>query len=45
MDIVNTKLLFSPANWVIIFLMILIAGIVIHLVLTFYGVSPSAQSS
>lgn len=39
--IVNTQLLKHPANWVIVTLMLVIAGIAGHLVLSWIGVSPS----
>ena len=41
MEILNVALLKHPLNWVIILLMVMIAGIALHLVLDFYGVDPS----
>lgn len=43
MPIVNVQLLKHPLNWVIVFLMVLFAGVAIHLVLSFYGESPKTS--
>jgi len=45
MELLNFQLLKHPLNWIIIFLMILIFGIALHLVLSFYGIEqgPTKQ--
>lgn len=40
MQIINWELVKHPINWVVVILMVLIAGIAIHLVLDMYGVTP-----
>jgi hypothetical protein len=37
----NWQLMKSPANWIIITLMLVIAGIAGHLALSFFGVAPA----
>lgn len=39
--VVNTDLLSHPMNWVIVLLMVMIAGIGLHLVLDFYNITPA----
>jgi hypothetical protein len=41
MQIVNTKILFHPVNWLIILLMLTIAGIFGHLLLTLLDQEPA----
>jgi hypothetical protein len=41
MQIINWSLIKHPMNWVILLLMIVIAGITIHIVLDFYNVNPA----
>lgn len=43
MGVINWELIKHPMNWLIVILMILIAGIFVHLVLDLYGVK-SAES-
>lgn len=45
MAIVNTRLLKNPANWVIVLLMLVIAGIAGHLALAYFGVAPAEDTS
>ena len=45
MEIINWELIKHPLNWVIIILMVLIAGIFLHLVLDFYGAKAKPQNS
>lgn len=40
MEVVNWELIKHPMNWVVVLLMVMIAGIFITLVLDFYGVQP-----
>lgn len=44
MKIVNVALLKNPLNWFIIILMILIAGIAGHLVLSWLGIEPKTAT-
>ena len=39
MQVVNWDLLKHPMNWAVVILMVLIAGVFVHLVLDFYGVN------
>jgi hypothetical protein len=41
MDIVNTGLLKNPANWIVTGLMVFIAGIALHLIMTHYSVATN----
>lgn len=43
-NIINTKLLSHPLNWVIVLLMVMIFGIALHLVLDYYKITPSKSS-
>ena len=43
MEILNFPLLKQPLNWVIILLMVIIAGIALHLVLDFYEITPATK--
>lgn len=40
MKLVNTDILKHPMNWIIILLMLIIAGAAGHLILTYIGVEP-----
>lgn len=40
----NFQLMRNPANWFIVTLMLIVAGIAGHLALTFFGVSPASDS-
>jgi hypothetical protein len=44
MQILNTRLLFHPLNWVIILLMLVIAGIFGHLLLSVLDQEPTGAS-
>lgn len=44
MAIVNTAILKSPLNWLTVFLMLLIAGLGGHLILTLAGLEPAKRS-
>lgn len=44
MEIINFNLIKHPLNWAIIILMVLIAGIAIHLVLDFYKINPQTSN-
>jgi hypothetical protein len=44
MEVVNWNLIRHPMNWVILFLMVFIAGISINLILKYNGVAPAKQS-
>lgn len=44
MEIINFSLIKHPLNWFIILLMVLIAGIAIHIVLDFYNVNPRTSN-
>lgn len=35
MEIINWRLVSNPLNWVVLFLMVLIAGIAMHLILSY----------
>lgn len=41
MDFINFGMVKSPWNWVTVLLMVLIAGIAIHLVFDFYSIAPA----
>jgi hypothetical protein len=43
MQIINWEIAKHPMNWVIVFLMVLIAGLFVHLVLRLYGVEPAGD--
>lgn len=43
--IINFDLVKHPLNWIILLLMVTIAGIAIHLVLDFYNVNPASDES
>lgn len=43
--ILNFSLLKHPLNWVILLLMVIIAGIALHLVLDFYNVTPATKKT
>ena len=45
MELINFGLIKSPVNWFTILLMVLIAGIAIHLVLDFYGITPATSEN
>lgn len=40
--VINWKLISHPLNWVILFLMVFIAGIGIHFILNALGAEPAA---
>lgn len=42
MDVINWKLISHPLNWVILFLMVFIAGIGIHFILESVGAQQAA---
>jgi hypothetical protein len=42
MEIVNWRIVSHPLNWVTLFLMVFIAGIAVHFVLTLVGQTPAA---
>ena len=44
MKVVNTDILKSPLNWLIVLLMLLIAAFAGHLLLQWAGYSPEARS-
>lgn len=41
MQIVNFQILKSPLNWFTIILMVLIAGILLHIIADAFGVNPA----
>jgi hypothetical protein len=43
MQLLNTELLKHPINWVIILLMLIIAGVAGHLLLSYAGISAKTQ--
>lgn len=43
MEIINWKLIAHPMNWVVLFLMVFIAGIAIHLIFRGLGKEPAQQ--
>lgn len=43
MEILNFPLLKQPLNWIIILLMVIIAGIALHLILDFYEITPATK--
>lgn len=45
MAIINTNLMKHPANWFIVVLMLVIAGMAGHLVLSFLGIEPKTAES
>lgn len=45
MEVVNWQLIKHPMNWVVLFLMVFIAGIALNLVLKFNGVTPAKSQS
>lgn len=44
MEVVNWNLIKHPMNWIVLFLMVFIAGIGINLILKYNGVQPAKQS-
>jgi hypothetical protein len=44
LQLINWQLAKHPLNWVIILLMVLLAGIALHLVLDFYNMNPGTPS-
>lgn len=44
MKILNWGLMKNPHNWVVITLMLVIAGIAGHLALTYFGVEPASSN-
>jgi hypothetical protein len=44
MAIINTRIISHPMNWIIIFLMLVIAGIFGHLLLTLLDQEPSTST-
>lgn len=45
MQIVNTAILKSPINWLTVFLMLLIAALAGHLLLTLAGFEPARRNA
>jgi hypothetical protein len=45
MQIINVELIREPINWVIIFLMVLIAAIAGHQLLTLVNIEPDTSNS
>jgi hypothetical protein len=45
MKIINFDLIKHPMNWIIVILMVFIAGVAFHLVLNWAGISSSGNSS
>lgn len=41
MEFINFKLIKSPLNWFTIILMVLIAGILLHIIADAFGVNPA----
>lgn len=42
---INWRIVTHPLNWVTVFLMVFIAGIAIHLLLSMFGQVPAAQQT
>ena len=42
MEIINWRLVGHPLNWVTVFLMVFVGGLLAHLVLTYFGQQPAA---
>lgn len=45
MQVINWRIVSHPLNWLTVFLMVFIAGIAVHLILTSFGQVPAAQQS
>jgi hypothetical protein len=43
--LINWGIIKHPVNWITVMLMVLIAGIAIHLVLQFYGLTPAKSTT
>ena len=41
MEVINWRLVTHPLNWVTVFLMVFIAGIAAHFILTYFGQVPA----
>jgi hypothetical protein len=44
MGVINLKLLSHPINWVTVFLMLILAGVAGHLVLSWVGIEPATAN-
>ena len=45
MEVINTRLMAHPLNWITVFLMVFIAGIAVHFILMATGMVPAAAQS
>lgn len=45
MEVINWRLVGHPLNWITVFLMVFVAGLLVHLVLTYFGKVPAASQS
>jgi hypothetical protein len=43
MEVINWRIVSHPLNWLTLFLMVFIAGIAIHFVLTLFGQKSQAE--
>ena len=43
MELLNFNLLKNPVNWIVIILMLIIAGMGGHLLLSYFGVEPETE--
>lgn len=44
-DPINWRMVSHPINWIIVLLMVVIAGIGGHLVLTMFGIEPATKTA
>jgi hypothetical protein len=42
---INWKMVSHPVNWLIIFMMLVIAGIAGHLILSYFGIEPQSKAN
>lgn len=45
MEVINWRIVKHPLNWITVFLFVFLAGIGIHLILTYLGAVPAAQQN
>jgi hypothetical protein len=43
MQVINWRIVSHPLNWITVFLMVFIAAIGVHFILTYFGQVPAAQ--
>lgn len=43
MEVINWRIVSHPLNWITVFLMVFIAGIAIHFILTHMGAVPASS--